>query len=70
MNTTRESKTWPYDLAKGIVLLLLLGLMLYSRPDMSAQIQRQLGLPFGTVTVLDAPQLSGGGATTLSGRTQ
>ncbi len=70
MNTTRQSKTWPYDLVKGIVLLILLGLMLYSRPDMSAQIQRQLGLPFGTVTVLDAPQVTGSSAITLSGHTQ
>ena len=70
MNTTRQSKTWPYDLVKGIVLFILLGLMLYSRPDMSAQIQRQLGLPFGTVTVLDAPQVTGDSPTTLSGHTQ
>ena len=70
MNTTRQSKTWHYDLVKGIILLILLGLMLYFRPDMSAQIQRQLGLPFGTVTVLDAPPVTGGNPTTLSGHSQ
>lgn len=70
MNTTRQSRTWPFDLVKGIVLLILLGLMLYFRPDMTAQIQRQLGMPFGTVTVLDAPQVTVGSPTTLSGYTR
>jgi large repetitive protein len=70
MTTNRQSRTWPYDLAKAIVALALLGLMLYLRPDMGATIQRQLGLPVGTVTVLDAPSATGNGTTTLSGRTQ
>ena len=71
MTTTRQSRTWPYDLLKAIIALILLGLMLYLRPDVGAMIQRQLGLPFGTVTILDTPQLaSNSPTTTLSGRTQ
>ena len=70
MTTTRQSRTWPYDLLKAIIALILLGLMLYLRPDVGAMIQSRLGLPFGTVTMLDTPQVAGANPTTLSGRAQ
>jgi hypothetical protein len=71
MTTSRPSRTWPFDLFKALVALLLLAAMLYLRPDLSTALQQQLGLPVGSVTVLEAPATTAGSAAvTLSGRTQ
>ena len=62
MTTTRQARTWPYDLFKAIIALLLLAAMLYFRPDMQALIGRQLGLPFGSLTMLNPPEVAAGQA--------